>query len=329
MKVLVTGGSGFIGSHYVRNALSQKHAVLNVDVETYAASDPALLERWFEGDYRHDKIDICDKDALQKAWLDFAPDCVVHFAAESHVDRSIKTPHDFVATNVLGTANLLAVGLDYWRSIKPDFRMIVVSTDEVFGSLGKTGHFNESSPYLPNSPYSASKAGSDHLARAYYQTYGFPVITTNCSNNFGPNQHKEKLIPTIIRHALRGQNIPIYGNGQNVRDWIYVSDHVSALDMILAKGVIGEQYLIGGENELNNIEIATKILFKLKELHPSPNITKSEIEYVEDRLGHDFRYAVDTTKLQTQLGWELQFSFNQALEDTLLWYVKNTDWALS
>ena len=291
MKILVTGGSGFIGSHFVRTALSSGHSVLNIDVETYAASDPNLLKQWFVGDYHHAKIDICDLSACQSVFEGFNPDLVVHFAAESHVDRSINAPLEFVKTNVLGTTNLLTISLNYWERLKDksQFKFLAVSTDEVYGSLGSDGKFTEISAYSPNSPYSASKAGADHLVRSFFQTYGLPVIITNCSNNYGPNQHAEKLIPTIIRNIALGEEIPIYGDGSNVRDWIYVSDHVEALNSVMKSGRVGEQYLIGANCEVTNLQMAKKIINIMNTLQPKLKSFVQNIKFIEDRPGHDFR----------------------------------------
>jgi dTDP-glucose 4,6-dehydratase len=322
MRILVTGGAGFIGLTLVEKLVAAGHDVLTLDKCTYAASPEHLPAA---SSHRLEKVDICDSAAVAKAFLDFRPELVFHLAAESHVDRSIAGYQEFVTTNVMGTSVLLDAARNYLagaaQSVQSSFRFLHISTDEVFGSLGAEGEFDETSPYRPNSPYSASKASSDHLVRAWHKTYGLPVHITNCSNNFGPYQHDEKLIPTIVRSALSGAPIPIYGNGLNVRDWLYVEDHVEALIRIAESPSASVQYCIGGGVELTNLEIAGQICRILDRLKPRADGVsyESQITFVEDRLGHDFRYAVDGSKLKGDLSWAPRFSFAEALENTIQW----------
>ncbi len=326
MRIIVTGGAGFIGSHLVWKLVNQGHDVLNIDNLTYAANLAYLQSVEKSGLYSFLKNDICDNAAMRAAFLSFQPDSILHLAAESHVDRSITSALDFLHTNVNGTFSLLDAALSYWETLnKPaDFRFIHVSTDEVYGSLKKDdAPFNESSQYLPNSPYSSSKAASDHLARAWFKTYGLPVIITHCSNNFGPCQHSEKLIPTIIRKALAGSPLPVYGTGENIRDWIYVGDHVEGLISALQKGQPGEVYNFGGNKEISNIDMVNRICEHLDQLRPMANLKphSSLISFVEDRKGHDFRYAICNAKSTRELGWMPTWQFDEALVETIHWYL--------
>ncbi|WP_042142575.1 dTDP-glucose 4,6-dehydratase [Paucisalibacillus sp. EB02] len=341
MNLLVTGGAGFIGSNFIPYMLEQHEDIniINLDKLTYAGSTDNLQE--VRNHPRHTFIqgDICDEELLIRLFEEYQIEGVIHFAAESHVDNSIKNPKSFIETNVLGTYNLLNIAKGFWMdgigSFKPELehaRFLHISTDEVYGTLGAKGFFTEETPYAPNSPYSASKASSDLLVRSYYHTYGMNVVTTNCSNNYGPKQHNEKLMPTIIRKALAFEKIPIYGDGQNVRDWLYVLDHCRAIEKVFFKGKSGETYLIGGHNERNNLEIAESICEKLNKMKPISvkgkgiSTYKDLISFVEDRPGHDFRYAVDDSKLIKELGFEIKYSFDEAIEKTVSWYIrKNKD----
>lgn len=329
MKILVTGGSGFIGSHLIRLLLenNQNHSILNVDCLTYASNNS--LEALNDSlRYRHEEIDICNEEDINRVLYDFKPDCIMHLAAESHVDNSIKGPGKFVTTNILGTFNLLNCALGYIKNENINqFRFHHVSTDEVYGDLTKDEHpFRESNSYKPSSPYSATKAASDHLVRAWGRTYGLPVVITNCSNNYGPYQDDEKLIPTIIKKALQYQKIPIYGDGSQIRDWLFVKDHARALYEVVTNGKIGETYNIGGLNELKNINVAKMICDLLDKILPSTNSEISTyaelIEFVDDRPGHDTRYAIDCTKIKKNLGWEPEESFESGLKKTVKWYVE-------
>lgn len=328
MRLLVTGGSGFIGSAVVRLALSEGISVVNVDALTYAAGLTNLAE--FESNplYSFQHADIRDRAALDNIFTAFKPTAVLHLAAESHVDRSIDGPGEFMTTNVLGTFNLLEAARVAWRAqgIMADARFIHVSTDEVFGELGDTGKFTELTPYSPRSPYSASKAASDHVARAWRETYGLPVIVTNCSNNYGPYQNPEKLIPQTILRALSQQEIPVYGNGQNVRDWLYVDDHARALLTILKSGKVGSSYNIGGNNEVQNLEIVRAICTLLDHLRPIENSYSDQISFVKDRPGHDFRYAIDSSKITAELGWKPKMTVADGLVATVKWYLANEAW---
>ncbi len=334
LRILVTGGAGFIGSAFVRYLLSQKSiTVLNLDKLTYA-SDLRTLESVQDNPcYAFRKIDICDTAAVRREFEDFQPDAVVHLAAETHVDRSIDGPADFVHTNVVGTCSLLQVANDYWSNLTGDrqrnFRFHHVSTDEVFGSLGETGAFDETSPYQPNSPYAASKAAADHFVLSWHRTYGLPVIISNCSNNYGPYQFPEKLIPLMIVRAVDGKDLPIYGTGENVRDWLYVDDHVDALLTILTRGRVGETYNIGGNAEARNIDIVRSLCRHLDTAAPSTKPTGGYcdlITFVDDRPGHDFRYAMDTGKIQRELGWQPRHTLETGLELTVAWYLDHEDW---
>ena len=332
-KILVTGGAGFIGSNFIQLALGQPGVqILNLDKLTYAGNLDSLqtVAEWPE--YRFVRADICDPAAVAQAVAEFQPDAIVHFAAESHVDRSIDGPAAFIQTNIIGTFNLLEAARQYWKELAPErkeaFRFLHVSTDEVYGSLGATGLFTEDTPYAPNSPYSASKASSDHLVRAYHHTYGLPALTTNCSNNYGPYQFPEKLIPLMILNALGGKALPVYGDGMQVRDWLYVADHCRAILTVLDQGKPGETYNIGGHNEMPNIRIVQKICALLDELRPradgQPYV--GQITYVADRPGHDRRYAIDAGKIGRELGWQPQETFDTGIRKTVEWYLDNAAW---
>lgn len=332
-KVIVTGGAGFIGSalirHLVKNGLAE---VVNLDKLTYAGNLESLKEVSDSPLYHFSQLDICDGEGVKELFASFQPDAIIHLAAESHVDRSIDDPLCFVKTNVLGTANLLQCALEYWRGLpeprKSAFRFQHVSTDEVYGSLGSEGFFTENTPYDPKSPYSASKASSDHMVRAWGHTFGLPVLISNCSNNYGPYHFPEKLIPIIILNALDGKQLPIYGKGENVRDWLYVEDHAKALWLINAKGVPGETYNIGGHNERTNLQVVQTVCGILDELHPKNDGTKyeSQIVFVTDRPGHDRRYAIDAEKLRRDLGWEPEENFDTGIRRTVQWYLDNEWW---
>ena len=328
MKLLITGGAGFIGSAVVRLAIAQGHEVVVLDALTYAACLDNLAPVSGSDKYRFVEGDICDRALLDQVLGDHRPEAVMHLAAESHVDRSIDGPGAFIETNITGTYTLLEAARCYWRdSSKSDsFRFHHISTDEVFGSLGKTGYFNEETSYAPNSPYAASKAASDHLVRAWHETYGLPVVLSNCSNNYGPYHFPEKLIPVIIINALAGKPLPIYGNGENVRDWLYVEDHADALLTVLTKGKIGRSYNIGGENEATNIDIVREICAILDRLRPAARPYFELVNFVADRPGHDLRYAIDPTRIRTELGWRPAITLTQGLEKTVRWYLDNEDW---
>ena len=328
MKLLITGGAGFIGSAVVRLAIAQGHEVVVLDALTYAACLDNLAPVSGSDKYRFVEGDICDRALLDQVLGDHRPEAVMHLAAESHVDRSIDGPGAFIETNITGTYTLLEAARCYWRdSSKSDsFRFHHISTDEVFGSLGKTGYFTEETSYAPNSPYAASKAASDHLVRACHETYGLPVVLSNCSNNYGPYHFPEKLIPVIIINALAGKPLPIYGNGENVRDWLYVEDHADALLTVLTKGKIGRSYNIGGENEATNIDIVREICAILDRLRPVARPYFELVNFVADRPGHDLRYAIDPTRIRTELGWRPAITLTQGLEKTVRWYLDNEDW---
>ena len=328
MKLLITGGAGFIGSAVVRLAIAQGHEVVVLDALTYAACLDNLAPVSGSDKYRFVEGDICDRALLDQVLGDHSPEAVMHLAAESHVDRSIDGPGAFIETNITGTYTLLEAARCYWRdSGKSDsFRFHHISTDEVFGSLGKTGYFTEETSYAPNSPYAASKAASDHLVRAWHETYGLPVVLSNCSNNYGPYHFPEKLIPVIIINALAGKPLPIYGNGENVRDWLYVEDHADALLTVLTKGKIGRSYNIGGENEVTNIDIVREICAILDRLRPAARPYFELVNFVADRPGHDLRYAIDPTRIRTELGWRPAITLTQGLEKTVRWYLDNEDW---
>lgn len=329
-KYLVTGAAGFIGSHFAINVCESGDKVVVLDKLSYAGNLNNLSKIANSPNFRFVQNDICNKEIVSKILNEEQIDYIVNFAAESHVDNSIKSPFEFIQTNIVGTFNLLDCALKYWQNLegekKDNFRFLHVSTDEVFGSLElDSPKFNEENPYKPNSPYSASKASSDHLVRAWFETYNLPVITTNCSNNFGPHQHQEKLIPTVIRNAVLGNIIPIYGNGKNIRDWIYVVDHANGIYTSLHKGRLGESYCFGGECEKENIDIARKICEILDEVKPlnSGKSYKEQIKFVQDRLGHDKRYAIDNTKVATEFGFAPSKTFEERLKETVIWYLEN------
>jgi dTDP-glucose 4,6-dehydratase len=333
MRVLVTGGAGFIGSNLVRYLVAHGHTVLNVDKLTYAGNLASLLEIRRHPQYHHTKADISDAMAVRHAFSTFKPDWVMHLAAESHVDRSIDRPATFIQTNLVGTFTMLEAAREYRDTLSPAarkrFRFLHVSTDEVYGSLDPTDPaFSETTRYDPHSPYSASKAGSDHLARAWYHTYDLPVLVTNCSNNYGPYQHPEKLVPTVILKCLRNESIPVYGRGQNVRDWLYVTDHVRALVQVLRHGQPGETYNIGGNNERRNLDLVRMLCGILDDLSPSPDGQShtQRITFVPDRPSHDLRYAIDATKIKRELGWEPREDPESVFRKTVRWYSANRSW---
>jgi len=328
MKLLVTGGAGFIGSAVIRAAIAQGHEVVNVDVLTYAACLENLASIDTAPGYVFERADICDVAEMARIFAQHQPDAVMHLAAESHVDRSIDGPKAFIDTNVSGTFTLLTAALQYWNDTgRPDgWRFHHISTDEVFGSLGETGLFLETSPYQPNSPYSASKAASDHLVRAWHETYGLPVVVTNCSNNYGPFHFPEKLIPVVILNALAGKDIPIYGDGSNVRDWLFVEDHAEALLLAVQKGEVGRTYNIGGNNEATNLEIVKQICGILDAKRPKDQPYAGQITFVTDRPGHDRRYAIDASRIRDELGWTPSRTLSQGLEETVDWYLANEAW---
>ena len=328
MKLLVTGGAGFIGSAVVRLAVARGHEVVNLDALTYAACLENVASVSASPLYSFEQADIRDLPALEAIFHKHQPDAVMHLAAESHVDRSIDGPQAFIETNVMGTYNMLQAARQYWEGRgKPDaFRFHHISTDEVFGSLGATGQFTEETPYDPRSPYSASKASSDHLVRTWAETYGLPVVLTNCSNNYGPFHFPEKLIPVVILSALAGKPIPIYGKGENVRDWLYVEDHADALLLVLEKGAFGRSYNIGGENERSNLELVKTICAILDALKPAAAPYADLIAFVSDRPGHDLRYAIDPTRIREELGWRPSVTVEEGLEKTVRWYLENEEW---
>ncbi|MCZ4352269.1 dTDP-glucose 4,6-dehydratase [Roseovarius aestuarii] len=328
MKLLVTGGAGFIGSAVVRQAVAAGHAVINLDALTYAACLDNVASVVEAPGYVFEQADICDPAALAQVFARHRPDAVMHLAAESHVDRSIDGPGAFVQTNVTGTYNMLQAARAHWDGAgRPDrFRFHHISTDEVYGSLGATGLFTEDTGYAPNSPYSASKAASDHLVRAWGETYGLPVVMTNCSNNYGPFHFPEKLIPVVILNALAGQPIPVYGAGKNVRDWLYVEDHADALLTVLERGQVGRSYNIGGENEARNIDLVRMICAILDRLRPDGAPHERLITFVADRPGHDLRYAIDPSRIRTELGWRPSVTLEEGLERTVRWYLDNEAW---
>jgi len=331
VRILVTGGAGFIGSAVCRYLVQNAgRAVLNVDKLTYAGNPESLREIRDHHNYHFLKADICDRGAMEAAFSEFRPDGVMHLAAESHVDRSITGAGEFIATNVVGTFALLEAARAYWSQLESDakarFRFLHVSTDEVYGSLGKEGFFHEATPYDPSSPYSASKAAADHLASAWHRTYGLPVIISNCSNNYGPYHFPEKLIPLIILNALHGKTLPVYGDGSNIRDWLFVEDHARALLTVLTRGRPGEKYNIGGRNERRNIDVVRRVCEILDHVTPSDTPREQLITYVADRPGHDQRYAIDAGKLENELGWRAEETFESGIEKTVLWYLKNEWW---
>ena len=333
MRILVTGGAGFIGSALIRHLIAEtEHEVLNLDKLTYAGDLRSLDGVAGNNRYAFRHADIADASAVRAALRDFRPDIVTHLAAESHVDRSIDGPADFIQTNVVGTFVMLSEVLSYWRSLqdepKATFRFHHISTDEVFGSLGDTGFFTETTPYDPRSPYSASKASSDHLVRAWHHTYGLPVLVTNCSNNYGPYHFPEKLIPLMIVKCLAGEALPVYGQGANVRDWLYVDDHARALTRVFEAGTPGESYIIGGRAERTNLQVVHAICDALDRLRPRSDGKpyREQISFVADRPGHDHRYAIDPTKLDRELGWQARESFETGIEKTIAWYLANEAW---
>ena len=333
MRVFITGGAGFIGSALVRHLLADSdHQVLNFDKLTYAATETATEDAADSPRYVFMKGDICDGPAVRQAITDFRPDIVTHLAAESHVDRSIDSPEAFIQTNIVGTYTMLSAARDYWEDLsspaRDAFRFHHISTDEVYGSLGDTGAFTEDTPYDPRSPYSASKAGSDHLASAWGYTYGLPVLITNCSNNYGPYHFPEKLIPLTIVKALAGETLPVYGKGDQVRDWLYVGDHVRALRMVFEQGVPGRTYNIGGNSEMKNIEVVQAVCAILDRMRPRADghSYAGQIAFVADRPGHDKRYAIDATRIRSELGWEPTETFGSGIEKTVSWYLANKQW---
>ncbi len=328
MKLLVTGGAGFIGSAVVRAAIGKGFSVVNVDALTYAACMENVACVADNSAYAFEHVDIRDRAALDLVFATHKPDAVMHLAAESHVDRSIDAPGDFIETNVTGTYNLLEAARSHWQANgRPDtFRFHHISTDEVYGTLGDEGLFTEDTPYAPNSPYSASKAASDHLVRAWGETFDLPVVLTNCSNNYGPYHFPEKLVPVVILKALAGEPIPVYGQGLNVRDWLYVEDHAEALLTVLEKGELGRSYNIGGNNEARNIDLVHMICDLLDQKRPSAASYRDQIAFVADRPGHDLRYAIDATRIATELGWEPSVTLEQGLEKTVQWYLDNEAW---
>ena len=328
MKLLITGGAGFIGSAVVRLAVSKGHEVVNLDALTYAACLDNVASVAGSNLYSFEQADIRDRAALDRIFARHVPSAVMHLAAESHVDRSIDAPSDFIDTNITGTFNMLEAARAHWtRTGKPaSFRFHHISTDEVFGSLGPQGQFTEDTPYAPNSPYSASKAASDHLVRAWAETYGLPIVMTNCSNNYGPFHFPEKLIPVVILNALAGRPIPVYGRGENIRDWLYVEDHAVALLTVLERGTLGRSYNIGGENEARNIDLVHKICTLLDEMHPTGAPHARLISHVTDRPGHDARYAIDPSRIRDELGWRPSVTLDEGLRKTVRWYLDNAAW---
>lgn len=332
MRILVTGGAGFIGSNLVRLLIQHGHTVLNVDKLTYAGNIHSLDDLEGKPEYRFLRADICDAEGMEAAFDEFKPQWVMHLAAESHVDRSIDGPGEFIRTNVMGTFNMLQAARAFFEKLsgeeKSVFRFHHISTDEVYGSLGETGMFEETTSYDPHSPYSASKASSDHLVRAWHDTYGLPTLVTNCSNNYGPYQFPEKLIPVVILKALHEEPIPVYGKGENIRDWLYVVDHCEALEAVVSKGQPGETYNIGGNNEKRNIDLVLLICEILDELRPrsSGGRYADLITYVKDRPGHDLRYAIDAEKIKRELGWTPKQDNTSGFRKTVQWYLDNTEW---
>jgi len=330
MKILVTGGAGFIGSAVVRKAIAGGHEVVNLDKLTYSANLENVATVAGDPRYAFERADVADERAVAAIFARHQPGAVMHLAAESHNDRAIEAPMEFVVSNVVGTAVLLEAARAYWAKLpagrKQAFRFHHVSTDEVFGALGEDGAFDEQTPYDPNSPYSASKASADHLVRAWGRTFGLPVVLTNCANNYGPYQFPEKLIPTVISRALEGKTIPIYGDGRQVRDWLHVDDHAEALLLVLEKGRLGETYCIGGVPNRRNLEIVQLLCAALDKYAPANTAHAEKIQFVTDRPGHDFRYAIDASKLKAELGWSARTGLEEGLDGTVRWYVENKDW---
>lgn len=332
MKLLITGGAGFIGSNLVRFMIRAGHEVLNVDALTYAGNLNSLADIAEQPSYRFARADITDAQAIRRTLLEYQPAAVLHLAAESHVDRSIDGPRQFIDTNVIGTLNVLQAALEHWRGLEAEaaqsFRFLHVSTDEVYGSLGADGLFTETTRYDPHSPYSASKAASDHLARAWCDTYGLPVIVTNCSNNYGPYQFPEKLIPVVILKCLHGEPIPVYGKGENIRDWLYVEDHCEALAAVVQRGEVGQTYNIGGNNERTNLDLVRMLCQIMDDLHPrgGGECYEQQITFVTDRPGHDLRYAIDPTKIRDTLGWQPKQDHESGFRRTVQWYLDNRPW---
>lgn len=331
MKIIVTGGAGFIGSALIRYLISETDVkVLNIDKLTYAGNLASLDEISNSPNYSFVRADICDGEKMRQIFNEFAPDRIMHLAAESHVDRSISGASDFINTNIIGTFTLLETARHYWNGLDTDkkaaFRFLHVSTDEVYGSLGEDGLFHETTAYDPSSPYSASKAASDHLAKAWFRTYGLPIVVSNCSNNYGPYHFPEKLIPLNILNALEGKPITVYGDGSNIRDWLYVEDHARALHLICDKGQLGETYNVGGRNERTNLDVVKRICKIMDEKRPENAPHEKLITFVKDRPGHDLRYAIDATKLENELGWKAQENFESGIEKTVKWYLENEKW---
>jgi dTDP-glucose 4,6-dehydratase len=331
MKILITGGYGFIGSSVIRHAISLGHHIVNIDSLTYAACKENLALINDSPNYYFENIDIRNRDDLDKVFLKHKPDKVMHLAAESHVDRSIDGPNIFIETNIVGTLNLLEASRLFWNNNmrSSEFRFLHISTDEVYGSLDLDSKdlFTESTPYNPSSPYSASKASSDHLVKAWHETYELPILITNCSNNYGPFHFPEKLIPVIILNALANKKLPVYGDGSNIRDWLYVEDHAKALMQVLSKGVVGRNYNIGGENEISNIDLVQTICGILDKLKPKTSGNYSDqITFVADRPGHDARYAIDPSRMRSEIGWHPDVNLEEGIEKTIVWYLNNEDW---
>lgn len=333
LKILVTGGAGFIGSALARHLISNSpHEILNIDALTYAGNLSSLESVSRSSRYRFEQINICETTKLKEIIAEYQPDVITHLAAESHVDRSIEGPAAFIQTNIVGTFSILSAALDYWQTLsvskKSSFRFHHISTDEVFGALGSDGFFTEETAYDPRSPYSASKAASDHLVSAWHHTYGLPVVITNCSNNYGPNHFPEKLVPLVIIKCLAAEAIPVYGKGDNVRDWLYVDDHVRALQAVFERGGVGESYMVGGNSEQTNLGVVHMICDTLDKMRPRADgqSYRCQITFVADRPGHDFRYAIDASKLKRELGWKPQETFESGMEKTILWYLENRDW---
>lgn len=331
MKIVVTGGAGFIGSAVCRHLVRDLgHTVINVDKLTYAGNLASLREIEDSPLYNFEQADICDRAAMDAIFRKYQPDGVMHLAAESHVDRSITGAADFIQTNIVGTFVLLEAARDYWNGLSDDakaaFRFLHVSTDEVYGSLGADGLFHETTPYDPSSPYSASKASADHLANAWHETYGLPVVISNCSNNYGPYHFPEKLIPLVTLNALDGKELPVYGDGSNIRDWLFVEDHAKALFIIMTTGRLGEKYNVGGRNERTNLHVVETICDILDELRPANRPRRELITFVTDRPGHDARYAIDATKLEDELGWRAEENFESGIRKTIEWYLDNEWW---